>query len=438
MPLLLKNARLFDPSIKLDCQGSIIIEKEIITYVIKKGVDLPDIAEHIPSDKQFDLNGALIVPGFIDMHTHLREPGEEHKETIKTGTHAAVAGGFTSVACMPNTIPVNDCATVTGYILSQAEKYGFCEVFPIAAITSNLEGKSLTEFGELKEAGAVAFSDDGRPVENPQMMRRGLEYSKLFDIPLISHCEDTKLASNGVMHEGWVSTKLGLSGIPCAAETVMVLRDISLARLTGARLHIAHVSSAESVEAIRRAKDDGLNVTAETAPHYFTLTHEAVEGYNTNAKMNPPLRTFKDMQAIIKGLSDGTIDAIATDHAPHHTDNKQLEFARAANGITGLETAVSLALKCLHNSEISLERLVDAMSLKPAKILNLPKCSIKTGLKANLTVIDLESKFTVNQLEFKSKSKNTPFIGMELKGRPIMTIVRGNPVWILNKNNNLL
>ncbi len=431
MPLLLKNARLFDPSIKLDCPGSIIIEKEIITHVIKKGHDLPDITEYIPSDKQFDLNGAIIAPGFIDMHTHLREPGEEHKETIKTGTHAAVAGGFTSVACMPNTIPVNDCAAVTEYILSKAEKYGFCDVFPIAAITPGLKGKGLTEFGELKEAGAVAFSDDGRPVKNPEMMRRSLEYSKLVDVPIISHCEDIELASNGVMHEGRVSTKLGLGGIPCAAETIMILRDISLARLSGARLHIAHVSNAESVEAIRRAKADGLNVTAETAPHYFTLTHEAVEGYNTNAKMNPPLRTFKDMQSIIEGLSDSTIDAIATDHAPHHADDKQLEFARAANGIIGLETAVSLALKCFHNSDLSLERIVDAMSLKPAKILNLPTCSIKTGLKANLTVIDLESRFIVNPLEFKSKSKNTPFIGMKLKGRPIMTIVKGKPVWIL-------
>jgi dihydroorotase len=386
-----------------------------------------------------DATGLVVAPGLIDMHVHLREPGEEYKETIETGTKAAARGGFTAVACMPNTRPVNDTATVTRFILERAAQAGAVQVWPVGAISQGSQGEALSEYGELQDAGCVALSDDGRPVMNALLMRRVLEYARTFGLPVISHAEDLNLRADGVMHEGEVSTRLGLKGIPGAAEDVMVFRDICLSRLTGARLHIAHVSTAATVGLIREAKQAGLNITAETAPHYFTLTHEAVCGqgpearpqptFDTNAKVNPPLRSNEDREAIIAALADGTIDAIACDHAPHSSLEKDLEFAAAAFGLIGLETSLGLSLKLVHEQVITLSRLVSLMSVNPARILGIPGGTLRPGARADVTLIDLTHPWTVDVNLFASKSRNCPFHGWLLKGKAMMTICAGQVVY---------
>jgi dihydroorotase len=359
------------------------------------------------------------------MHVHLREPGFEYKENIKTGTMAAVRGGFTSVCCMPNTDPVNDSVSVTEFILKKASEEGSCTVYPIAAITKGQDGEMLTELEALIKAGCIAFSDDGRPVMNSLVMRRALEYSKIFDVPIISHCEDSTLSEGGVMNEGVVSTRLGLQGIPKAAEEVMVARDISLCELTGGRLHIAHISTEGSVNMVRAAKSRGINVTAETCPHYFTLTEDSLKGYDTNLKVNPPIRTVADLEAIKAGIGDGTIDAIATDHAPHHYDEKNCEFDQAAFGISGLETALSLGLKLVNEKLIDLKKLVTLMSITPSKIMGINKGNLSEGSDADITIIDLNKTYTVDAGKFLSKGKNTAYNGMKLKGAVVSTISMG-------------
>jgi len=375
--------------------------------------------------KIFDLKGKIVTPGLIDMHTHLREPGFEYKETIRTGSEAAVAGGFTSIACMANTDPVNDNRSVTEYILTQARLAAMANVYPIAAISKGQDGKVLSEFGDLKNAGAIGFSDDGNPVTDSGLMRHALEYAYSFDMPVISHCEDKGLSSGGLMNEGLISTQLGLPGIPGIAEDIMVIRDIRLADFTKTRVHIAHVSTAGSVYAVREAKSAGVNVTAETAPHYFTLTDESLKGFSTNFKMYPPLRNSDDVEAIKEGLRDGTIDAIATDHAPHSSVEKDVEFEYAANGIAGLETSLSLCLKLVDEGILTINELIEKLSVNPANILKIPKGSLKTGSDADITVIDMNKKWTVDADRFRSKGRNCPFNGWELKGKAVITIASG-------------
>jgi len=419
MDILIKNGNVIDPANKLDEKLDVLVSDGKIAKVGKAGSISPNGAEVI------DASGKLVVPGLIDMHVHLREPGFEYKETIATGTASAKAGGFTSVCCMPNTNPVNDNRSVTEFILSQAAKEGSARVYPIGAITKGSKGEELSEMAELYEAGCRAVSDDGKPVMSAGIMRRAMEYSKIFDLLIISHCEDSSLSAKGVMNEGVVSTELGLRGIPRAAEDVMTGRDIALAELTGCRLHIAHVSTAGSVELIRAAKARGVKVTAETCPHYFSLTEEAVRGYNTLAKMNPPLRTAHDVAAIKQGLKDGTIDVIATDHAPHAADEKSGEFDYAPFGIVGLETALGLALKLVEESVFSLSEAIRKLSVNPASILKIGKGTLTAGSDADITIIDPEIAWTVDASQLKSRSKNTPFDGWKLKGKAVKTIVGG-------------
>lgn len=441
MKILIKNGHIIDPSQQIDGIGDVLIEdgkiKETVTRRNGDTVNLR-ISES-PTNSEFqtiDATGFYVLPGLIDMHTHLREPGLEYKETIKTGTLAAVKGGFTTVCCMPNTNPVNDHASVTEFILKRASEEGSCSVFPIGAITKGQKGEELAEIGTMKDAGCVAFSDDGRPVMNSLLMRRALEYSKIFGVPIISHCEDIDLSEGGVMNEGLLSTTLGLKGMPDVAEEVMVARDIALAELTGGRLHIAHVSTEGSVRLIRDAKERGINITAETCPHYFSITEDAVKGYNTNAKVNPPLRTKKDVEAIKKGLKDGTIDIIATDHAPHHIDEKLREFDLAPSGISGLETALSLSLRLVEEGVLTTSQIVEKMSLNPARILGSlithhsslvagSKGTLKPGADADVVIVDTNKEFKVEAEKFVSRGKNTPFDGWMLKGIPIITISMG-------------
>jgi dihydroorotase len=417
--LLLKNGLVLDPGQNLAERQDLLIENGRIALLGAPGSVSGEAHQVI------DTGGLLVCPGFIDMHTHLREPGQEYKETIVTGGQAAAAGGFTAVACMPNTMPVNDSATVTRYILEKAAAARGIRVYPVAALSRGSQGEILAEYGDVKEAGAVALSDDGRPVTNSQLMRRALEYAHTFDMLVISHAEDLALTGEGVMHEGKISVEMGLKGIPAAAEEVAVFRDIALARLTGAKLHIAHVSTAGSVEIIRRAKAEGVRVTAETAPHYFSLTDEAVRGFNTNAKMSPPLRTPADVAAIRAGLADGTLDCIATDHAPHSVLEKEVEFNQAANGIIGLETAVGLSLELVQAGVLTLPQLVAKLSTNPARILGVPGGSLQVGAPADITVLNPDLPWTVDVRQFKSKSRNTPFDGRKLTGRAVMTIVGG-------------
>jgi dihydroorotase len=366
-----------------------------------------------------------VFPGLVDMHVHLREPGFEHKETIKTGTRAAVRGGFTSVCAMPNTHPVNDNAGITEYIKRKAQKEGACSVFPVGAITKGQKGEELAEMGMMREEGCVAFSDDGRPLTSSSLMRMALEYSKAFRVPIISHCEDVGLSGDGVMNEGLVAQTMGLAGIPKEAEEVMVFRDCALAGLTGGSLHIAHVSTEGSVRIVREAKKRGINVTAETCPHYFSITEEAAGGFNTNAKVNPPLRTERDIAAIKEGLRDGTIDTIATDHAPHHKNEKGLQFDLAPSGISGLETALSLSLVLVHEGVLTMAGLVAKMATNPARILGLDKGTLNEGADADIVIVDPEAAYTVASEDFLSQGKNTPFEGWELKGRAAYTVVEG-------------
>jgi len=410
----IKNGRIIDPANHIDQIADLLV---IDGRIAGPEQSLP------PEVPEIDAAGLWVVPGLTDMHVHLREPGEEYKEDILSGARAAAAGGFTGVACMPNTKPVNDCATVTAMIMARAAEAAV-RVYPVGAISLGSEGKQLAEFGEMKAAGTVAVTDDGRPVRDSQLMRRALEYASDFGLPVISHSEEASL-STGVMNEGPVSTRLGLKGIPTAAEAIMVYREIALAEFTGARVHIAHVSTAMAIDLIRAAKARGVRVTAETAPHYFTLTDEAVVGYDTNTKMNPPLRSAADREAIKTALLDGTLDAIATDHAPHSILEKEVEFDTAANGIIGLETALPLTLALVRAQVIDAPRLVELLAVKPAAILGLPAGTLSSGAAADITLIDPEREFVYSADQVVSKSRNTPFLGWTLRGRAVLTLVGG-------------
>jgi len=391
---------------------------------IGRGQGVPDGAE------VQDVAGLVVAPGLVDVHTHLREPGQEDRETIATGAAAAAAGGFTAVCAMPNTDPPIDNQSAVGFVVKQAAAAGAARVYPIGAVSLGQKGEQLAEFGELVGAGAVAVSDDGHPIVSGQLMRTALEYARAFGIPVADHCEEPSLAQGGVMHEGLVATRLGLKGIPSAAEEIMVARDILLAGHTGGHVHLCHMSTRGSVDLIRRAKEDGVPVTAEVCPHHFSLTDVACEGYDTNAKMNPPLREAGDVAAIIEGLEDGTIDAIATDHAPHHYDAKEREFDDAPFGIVGLETALGVALRVLvAGGHLSLPDLVLRMSTIPARIFHLPGGTLATGAPADVVVFDPDARWTVDPARFRSKSRNTPYAGWELSGRVIRTLVDGRTVF---------
>lgn len=437
MPILIKGGQVTDPG-NLDGLSDILIAEGKIEAIIAPNLSDKDteLPGDVPESTQIvDATGKIVVPGLVDMHVHLREPGHEYKETILTGCMAAAAGGFAEICCMPNTNPVNDNSEITTYILKKAQKAAGTSVYPVAGISKGLAGKTLCEYGDLKDAGAIALSDDGFPVMDSGLMRSALESAKEFDLPIISHCEDNLLAVEGVMNEGVVARRLGFSGIPNAAEAAMVMRDILLCELTGARLHIAHVSTKESVRAVRDAKSRGVPVSAETAPHYFTLTHEAVENYNTNAKMNPPLRSLRDVEAVREGLSDGTIDVIASDHAPHSITEKDVQFEKAANGVIGLETSLALSLNLVEEKIVTLAELIKKMSINPARILGLEK-GISVGKKADITIIDTKTTYTVDAATFKSQSRNTPFDGWKLRGRAVWTMVDGKIIF--NEISNLL
>ncbi len=424
MKTLLTGARIIDPAQKIDAVMDILFEDG---KIIKTGHDLikPAKSRDTGKIKIIKLDGLLLTPGLIDIHTHLREPGMEYKETIASGSKAAVVGGFTSIACMPNTDPVNDNRSITEFIKRKAAEADLANVYPIGAISKSSAGTQLTEFWDLKEAGVVAFSDDGKPVMDAALMRHAMEYAYSLDLPVISHCEDINLSVGGQMNEGYYSTILGMRGIPSIAEEAMVARDILIAEFTETRVHIAHVSTAGSIRLIREAKKRGLKVTAETAPHYFTLTDESLQSYSTNLKVNPPLRSAADVKAVKEGLADGTLDAIVTDHAPHARTDKELEFEYAANGISGMETSLGLSLRLVHEGALALPELVAKMSLNPARILNLPKGTLAAGADADITVIDPQLKWKIDVPSFFSKGKNSPFHGWEMQGRAVLTIVGG-------------
>jgi dihydroorotase len=421
----IRNGKIVDPAKGVVEKRDIILERGKISRILPRG----KFREKGPKLRTVDASGKIIVPGLIDMHVHLREPGHEYKETIATAGKAGVAGGFVAVACMPNTEPVNDSSSVTEFILRQAAKTNLLKVYPIAAITKGQKGDTLAEFGDLKQAGVVGVSDDGFPVSNSEVMRRAIEYARYHNLTVISHCEDTNLSAGGVMHEGVVSTQIGLQGIPAASEEIMVQREICLAQLTGCPVHIAHVSTAGSLELIRRAKDEGVPVTAETAPHYFSLDHRAVIGYNTNAKMNPPLRTPEDVEAIQQGLVEDVLDVIATDHAPHSPLEKDLEFDKAAFGIIGLETALPLTLALVREGVLGLPQAIKKLSFSPAAILGLNGGTLKEGEPADLAIMDPDYEYVLKEEEIQSKSKNSPFIGQQMRGRNLLTIIGGRIVW---------
>ena len=425
MSIWIKGGEVLDPHKGVFEKRDIIVERGKISRMLPHGV----FNEPGPRVKIIDASERLIVPGLIDMHVHLREPGEEYKESIASGTLAAVAGGFTSVACMPNTVPPNDCRSVTEFILRRAEEAGRARVYPIAAITRGQLGKQLTEFGDLKEAGAVGISEDGYSVADGELMRRALEYAKFHDLTVICHCEERTLSEGGVMNEGEVSTRIGLPGIPAESEEIMVFRDIALARLTKVPVHIAHVSTRGSVDLIRKAKEDGVPVTAETAPHYFALDHSAVIGYDTRTKVNPPLRSPDDVEAIKKGLSAGVIDVIATDHAPHSPLEKDVEFDRAAFGMIGLETALPLTLSLVREGTLDLAEALRKMTCNPARILNIPGGDVQEGGRADLAILNTDVEYVIREEDFYSKSRNSPFIGRSLQGRNELTMMGGKIVW---------
>jgi dihydroorotase len=421
--ILIKGGQVIDPG-RFNGIADVLIEDGNISAVAS-GLAAPTGALVIQAA------GRLVLPGFVDLHVHFREPGFEYKETIQSGTAAAVAGGFTSVCAMPNTNPVNDNQSITEFMLDRAKAAGNAHLYPIGAITKGSEGKELAEIGDLRRAGCVAISDDGRPVMNSLVMRRAMEYARGFDVPVVDHCEDLHLSEGGCMNEGLVSTELGLPGIPSAAEDVMVARNVSLAELTGARLHLAHISTAGSVRMVREAKSRGLKVTAEACPHHFTLTEELARGYNTHAKMNPPLRTWQDVQAIKEGLRDGTIDVIATDHAPHASQEKQQEFTEAPFGIVGLETALSLTLALVDEGILTMESAVEKLATAPARAFSLDAGTLAVGAPADLAIVDPHMQWEVDPSRFRSKSRNTPFAGWKVKGRVTTTIVSGRMVFEL-------
>lgn len=422
--LAITGGRVIDPESRLDRIADIFVQDGLI-----KEISPRKTTTKIGAKEVIDAKGKIVVPGLIDMHAHLREPGREDEETIYTGSCAAVAGGFTSVCCMPNTEPPIDNQEAVKFVYAKA-KEAKCKIFCVGAVTKGEKGEELTEILDLVQAGVVAISDDGRPIFNSQMMRNALEYCKMFGLPVISHCEDLNLSSGGVMHEGFVSTSLGMNGIPSIAEEVMVARDLKLAEFTGGRVHIAHVSTQGSVDLIREAKKRGIKVTCEATPHHFTLTDEAVKTFDTNAKVNPPLRTKKDVEAIKKGLLDGTIDSIATDHAPHSVEEKEVEFDFAPFGMVGLETALGLVVTELVNKKIlTWPQAVAKLTINPSRILNLKGGRIKRDFPADLTIIDPKASWIVNPSQFKSKSKNSPFSGKKLWGKVCYTMVDGKIVF---------
>jgi dihydroorotase len=421
--LLIKNGRIINPASNFDQVSDLWVEDSKVTRIEKDIRTLPD--------QLIDATGLVVAPGFIDLHVHLREPGREDEETLESGSQAAAAGGFTSICCMPNTDPVNDNPAVTSYIVKEAERRAATRIFPIGAITQGSAGVKLAEIGEMVNAGAVGISDDGKPVMDGQLMRRAMEYSLPFKIPVIEHCEDLFLAARGVMNEGYYSTVLGLKGINRAAEDTMAARDIMLAQLTGAHIHIAHLSTRGTLELVRDAKLRGIHVTCEVTPHHFSLTDAACCGYDTNTKMSPPLRTEEDVQALLTGLAEGTVDCIATDHAPHNLNEKMLEFDHAPFGITGLETALGLALTRLyHSGRINLRRLVELFSTNPANIINKPLGQLWVGREADVTIFSTDSEWVYDVKETKSKSRNCPFDGMELKGQVAATVVGGKIAYL--------
>jgi dihydroorotase len=428
MKRLLKGGRVVDPATGRDGAFDVLIEDARIARV---GRELPiEPGMHVVEVPP----GMVVCPGLIDMHVHLREPGQEHKETVATGTAAAVAGGFTAVACMPNTSPVNDNAGVTGYILQKAAEANLARVYPIGAVSRGQQGEQLADIAELRQAGCVAITDDGRPVATALLMRRALEYAGMFQMPVIEHCEDQTLKGDGVAHEGFNASTLGLRGIPGQAESIMALRDISLAELTGGAVHIAHMSARQTLDAVRYGKSRAAKVTCEVAPHHFVLTDDLLGApvpYDTNVKMNPPLREAADRDAMLNGIADGSVDVIATDHAPHHYDEKHVEFDHAPFGITGLETAVSLCFdRLVHRGVITLARLVELLSVNPARILRVPGGSLSEGAPADITLLAPEIRVTVSAAEMRSKSKNTPFDGWQLRGGVAATIVGGRMVYV--------
>jgi len=420
--LLVRGGTLVDPVARTAAPGDLLVEDGRIVATGAPGTLAAGDAAEVGA------RGLLVMPGLVDMHVHLREPGYEYKETIVTGAKAALAGGFTSVACMANTEPVNDSAAVTQFIIERARIAGGARVYPIGALSLGLKGERLAEIGEMHRAGIVAVSDDGRPVMHAGLMRRALEYTRMFNLPVIAHEEDEHLANGGVMNEGAMALRLGLRGTPAAAEEVMIARDLALVRLTGGRLHVAHISTAGAVALIREAKAQGLAVTAEVTPHHLFLTEEAVEGYGTDAKMAPPLRTKADIDALRAGLADGTIDAIATDHAPHHRDEKEVEFDSAANGIVGLETALPLALRLVADGVADLPTIVARMTVGPARVLGLPAGTLAAGAEADLTLVDPARRWRVEARSFRSKGRNTPFEGWDVVGRAVAVLVGGRLV----------
>jgi dihydroorotase len=416
MSLLIANARLIDPSQELDAKLDLLIEDRRIARIDKR----------IKAEARvIDAKGLVVAPGFIDLHTHLREPGQEHKETIASGTRAAVAGGYSAVCAMANTVPPNDERAVTEMIIAEAARNGACRVYPIGAVSKGLGGEALAELADLRAAGCVAVSDDGKPVWNAQLMRRALEYCSMLGIPVVAHEEDANLSNGGVMHEGYVSTLLGMGGIPAASEETLVARDVILARATGAHVHIAHLSTAGAVEAVRHARAAGVRVTCEVTPHHLSLEDDAVRSFSTNLKMNPPLRSRQHREALIEAVADGTVDAIATDHAPHHFDEKNVEFDLAPFGVIGLETAFAVCNETLvRRKVIPLARLIDLLSCGPARTFRLPGGTLAAGSPADVVLLDPDAEWEV-AVPFHSKALNSPFTGARLHGRPVATIVGG-------------
>ncbi len=420
--LLIKNGRVIDPASRHDAVADVWIEDGVIKGV---GANLSSAGAEV-----FDATGLIVAPGFIDMHVHLREPGFEHSETIESGARAAAAGGFTSICPMPNTAPVNDSPTVTTYIIEKARRHAVVNVFPIGAITRGSLGEELAAIGSMRQAGAVAISDDGRPVMNAQLMRRAMEFARSFKMPVINHCEDLHLSAGGDMHEGAESVRLGLRGIPGSSEDVMVARDILLAEVTGARYHVAHISSRHSVEMVAYAKLKGLAVTSEATPHHLTLTDTGMIPYDSNYKMKPPLRSAGDVNAVVEGVVDGAIDAIATDHAPHAGSEKMQEFEKCPFGIIGLETALGISLEHLvHSGKINITRLIEMFTVNPARILSIPRGTLAVGAAADVTVFSTERQWTYDVNKSLSKSRNSPFDGVSFRGGPVATIVSGKIVW---------